>query len=636
MRHWFEGLSVHRKLVAVALGVSTVALLVALLGLTLFDVWRYRSRAGDDAATLASLIAENSAAAVTFGDEGAATETLATVRIRGAVTRACIFLPDGALLAAYARSPERTCASAPPVADGFFEVGARVPIVRNGRTWGSVYVERDFSGLPARIATSVGIALLMLLVSGGLALFLAGRLTRGISGPISRLAVEARRVGQDLDFTLPEIEAPADEVGDLVRAFGTMLTRVHETNAGLRHEIEERRRVEAEREDLLEREREASRKKDEFVATVSHELRTPLGAILAWTQILEARPPDERTLSKAVSTIARSAEAQARVIEDLVDVSRIASGKLHLQWSKVDLRTPIDAAVEVVRPAAAEKNVRIRVEEPPHACLVKGDDDRLRQVFGNLLSNAVKFSDPDGTVQVAIEDFGTSYEVTVRDEGAGIAADVLPYVFDRYRQADSSTTRRFGGLGLGLAIVKEVTELHGGSVAVASEGEGRGAAFRVRVPALIEPRREHVDTRGDRNDEQEGEVERLDGVDVLAVDDNPDALEALTIALRSLGAAVRAARSGPEAIEAWEASAPDIVLCDLAMPGMDGFGVLAELRRRADGGPRAVTAIAVSAHATLEHRERSREAGFVDHISKPYRMADMARAVNAALGVESS
>jgi signal transduction histidine kinase/CheY-like chemotaxis protein len=631
VRRWFEALSVHRKLVAVALTVSTVALLVALMGLTLFDVWRYRTRAAEDAATLASMIAETSAAAVTFLDDGAAAETLSTVRIRSEVRRACIFLPDGELLAAYARGPQPTCASAPPVANDFFGVGARVPIVRNGRTWGSVYVERDLSGLAGRIGMTASVAALMLLLSGALALFLAGRLTRGISGPISRLAVEARRVGQDLDFSFPEIQAPPDEVGDLVRAFRTMIARVHETNTGLRHEIEERRKVEAEREDLLEREREASRKKDEFVATVSHELRTPLGAILAWTQILEAGPPDERTLSKAVSTIARSAEAQARVIEDLVDVSRIASGKLHLQWGDVDLRTSIDAAVEVVRPAAAEKNVRIRVDEPDHDCPMKGDDDRLRQVFGNLLANAVKFSDEGGTVSVAVEDLGTSYEVTVRDEGVGIAADVLPYVFDRYRQADSSTTRRFGGLGLGLAIVKEVTELHGGSAAVESEGEGRGATFRVRLPALIGPRPE----RAAEAREGEGEVERLDGVEVLAVDDNPDALDALTIALGNLGAVVRTARSGPEALESWEADPPDIVLCDLAMPGMDGFDVLVELRYRGVRSSRPVTAIAVSAHATLEHRRRSREAGFVEHISKPYRVADVARAVNEALAVES-
>ena len=626
MKRRFAELSIHRKLVAVALLITTTSLVLALLGLTVFDVWRFRSRAGDDATALAGILAENSAAAVTFLDQAAAEETLSTVRVRQSVMRACIYLPDGALFARYERGPGLACADTLPMTEGFFVAAASHPIVRNGRMWGTVYVERDFTGLGERIVITAGTTALMLAVSALLAFLLAQRLTRGISDPIVLLAAEARRVGEDLDLTVGDLPAPQDEVGDLVRAFKTMMIRVREANAGLRREIEERRKIEAEREALLERERDASRKKDEFVATVSHELRTPLGAILAWTQILEAAQPDQGTLDKAVSSIARSAEAQARVIEDLVDVSRIATGKLHLQWATVDVREPIETAVDTLRPAAEEKGIRIYVEMPARPCFVKGDEDRLQQVVGNLLSNAVKFSDTGGRITVTARDLGTTYEVEVMDEGTGIGPDMLPHVFDRYRQADSSTTRRFGGLGLGLAIVKEVTELHGGSVSVESDGPGRGATFRVRLPALIGPRQQHTD-----NGASETGTERLDGVEVLAVDDNAEALDVLATALRGLGAVVRTASSGPAALVSWEIEPPDVVLCDLAMPGMDGFQVLEEIRRRGDRSSRRTAAIAVSAHATVEHRRRSVAAGFAQHVAKPYRIRDLVRAVHEVL-----
>jgi CheY-like chemotaxis protein len=384
--------------------------------------------------------------------------------------------------------------------------------------------------------------------------------------------------------------------------------------------------VEAEREALLARERETSRLKDEFVATVSHELRTPLGAILGWTQVLETTGLDQKMIGKAVSAIARSAEAQARVIEDLVDVSRIAAGKLHLRWEAVDFRAPVEASVEVVRASAQSRGIRIDTELPPRPCMVKGDPDRLRQVVGNLLSNAVKFSHDGGRISVVTRDLGNAYELEVSDEGIGIAPDVMPHIFDRYRQADSSTTRRHAGLGLGLAIVKEVTELHGGSVTVTSDGDDHGATFCMRLPAMMgavlaPPAEEPSPTA----------VERLDGVRILAVDDNPDALDILSTALRAVGAEVHVAASGPEALEAWERETPDIVLCDLAMPGMDGFTVLEKIREQAVHGGRPPAAIAVSAHATLEHKRRSRAAGFAEHIAKPYRISDLVKAVNDAL-----
>jgi CheY-like chemotaxis protein/nitrogen-specific signal transduction histidine kinase len=395
---------------------------------------------------------------------------------------------------------------------------------------------------------------------------------------------------------------------------------------GLRREIDQRKVIEAEREALLEREREASRRKDEFVANVSHELRTPLGAILGWIQVMKATRLDAATLDKAVEAITRSAEAQARVIEDLVDVTRISTGKLELSIEVVDVRVPVRAAVELARPVAEGRGLRIETDLPAHPVFVKGDSDRLQQVIGNLLSNALKFTDAGGCVAVSIRATRDVCDLLVSDEGIGIDATFLPHIFERYQQANSSTSRRFEGLGLGLAIVKEVTELHGGTVSAESDGVGRGATFRVRLPRHTVAGSTQLPSAPARP-----ALERLDGVEIVVVDDNPDALDILAAAFETVGASVRTASSAAAALEAWEMRPPDILLCDLAMPGTDGFDVLAAVRRRDALAGRHTPAIAVTAHATAEHRRRSAEAGFVAHVNKPYRIAELIRAVREAL-----
>ena len=627
MRRWFDRLPVHRKLVAMALVVSTAAVLAAATGLTLFDVWRYRAAAADDAGTLARIIAENTAAAVTFGDPSAAQETLSTVRVRPVVTRACIYLDDGELFASYERSPEFRCPRAEPTAqENFGRVGTSAPIERNTRRWGSVYVERDLTDLDRRIALTAFAAVPMILMAGLLAFLLAQRLTRTISQPIAELADTATRVGRDLQYTVPEIPTPQDEIGDLVRAFQKMIARVREANEGLVREIDERKRIEAEREMLLVRERQANRLKDEFLAAVSHELRTPLNAILGWVQILASTRPSEQTTAKAIASIARNAQAQTRVIEDLVDVARIVTGKLQLRFEAVDLRAAIEAAVEVLGPPAHAKNIHLAVQAPDHHCLVNGDRDRLQQIIWNLLSNAIKFSGSGARVTVAARDLGASYEVEVSDRGIGIAPDFLPFVFERFRQADGSMTREQGGLGLGLAIVKELTEMHGGSVEAASSGIGQGASFFVRIPALIGATAAIATPPAAAADRH-----ALAGVRVLVVDDNDDALDVTAVALEGAGAVVRTARSGSAAIDEWSHEPADVLLCDLAMPKMDGFDVLRTIRERDVVTGRRTPAIAVSAHATDEHRQRSKAAGFDDHLTKPYRTDDLVRTVVEAL-----
>jgi signal transduction histidine kinase len=273
-----------------------------------------------------------------------------------------------------------------------------------------------------------------------------------------------------------------DELGELGRAFRAMVDQLLLANEALRREVDERKRVEAEREQLLIRERHASRLKDEFLAAVSHELRTPLNVVLGWVQILDETTPDSRTANQALAAISRNVKAQARVIEDLVDVSRLVTGKMHLEFATVDLRRILESALEVVGPGVSAKSIHLRLECADARYEVRGDRDRLQQIFWNVLANAVKFTPAHGRITVTLVTDGPSYLMTVSDTGSGIAPSFLPHVFERFRQADQSPTRTHGGLGLGLSIVKELVELHGGTVTAASDGIGCGASFSIRLP----------------------------------------------------------------------------------------------------------------------------------------------------------
>ncbi len=608
MRGWYSGLPLHRKLVLMALAVTTVALTLAVTGLIVADAWRHRATATEDTRLLAAVIAENTAAAVLFYDVDDARQTLATVAVRESVRRACLYLPSGELFASFARDPDRDCAPAPPRESTWMTIAGSAPIVRNGETIGVVTVERELTELWTSVTVGCAAGVLMLLLAGLVALPIADRLNRRISEPIVQLAAAARATSGDAPrWTAPPIMTELAEISELVRAFSDMLARVGEANDALR-------RKETERAELLEREREASRLKDEFLAAVSHELRTPLSTIANWAQVLGVRATDPELTARGIASIARSAEAQARVIEDLVDVSRIVAGKLTLRDEVVDLREAVDRAIENTRPAAAAKRIEMVFERPGHACLVRGDRDRLQQVFSNLAGNAVKFTPAGGTVRLALTEAGGGYEVDVTDSGIGIDAEFLPHVFDRFRQADGSLTRHHGGLGLGLAIVREITVLHGGTVSAHSDGRDRGASFRVRLPAW---RESLPDGPVVSSDPGPGTARALAGVRVLAVDDNPDALEVLRQVLHAAGADVVTAESGLAALASSSVVRPDVLLCDLSMPGMDGHEVLRRVRQQHAGG---VPAIALSAHATAEHRRRSREAGFEHHVAKPYRI----------------
>ena len=375
----------------------------------------------------------------------------------------------------------------------------------------------------------------------------------------------------------------------------------------------------------------ANRSKDEFLATLSHELRTPLNAILGWAVMLGRSQLDEPARARAIAAIERNARAQSQLIEDLLDISRIVTGKLHLDVRPVNLAAVVEAAIDAVRPSAEGKRLRLTASLVPVA--LTGDPHRLQQVTWNLLSNAVKFTPPGGAVDVRIEPRGDAVDLVVQDTGRGIAADVLPHVFDRFKQADSSATRRHGGLGLGLSLVKHVVELHGGSVTASSPGLDRGATFTVTLPvAPLSERAPADEDVGARVETGEADTVSLAGVGVLVVDDDAETLELFAAALARRGAEVRTAGRVADALAAFVERPPDVLVSDIAMPGDDGYALIRKVRAlpAAEGG--RVPAVAVTAHGSLEDRLRALAAGFQVHLVKPLDPAELALTVASLAG----
>ncbi len=425
MTRWFSRLPIHQKLVALALVVTAAALLLSTTSLVVLDLLRYRETTVDDTAALAQVIAENTAAAVMFESPEDAATSLSTIRVRSTVRRACLYLPDGSLFASFQRTTEFACPALQPTDTPWRVVAASAPINRNDLTLGYVYVERELAEIGTRIVVAILTGLGMLILAGTVALFLAHRLHSSVSTPIAQLASLARTLQPDSKaVSLPAIAGGEDEVGDLVRAFTEMVRRVHDASARLIESNELLQRQQAERELLLAREREANRLKDEFLASVSHELRTPLNAIVGWVHVLSTTPGNEQITSRAVASIARNARAQTRVIEDLVDVSRIVAGKLNLHFDAVDLRDVVDDAIEATRPAAHAKGIQLTVNVSDGDHQVNGDRDRLQQIVWNLLSNAIKFTPANGSVSVSMKTEDSMCELSVTDTGAGIAGDV--------------------------------------------------------------------------------------------------------------------------------------------------------------------------------------------------------------------
>jgi signal transduction histidine kinase/ActR/RegA family two-component response regulator len=386
--------------------------------------------------------------------------------------------------------------------------------------------------------------------------------------------------------------------------------------------------------DLLERLREADRQKDAFLATISHELRTPLNAILGWTRMLRGGALDAAQRERAIETIERNASAQTTIIEDILDVSRIIAGKVRLEMHPVDLRHVVLEAVESVLPAARARAIALETSGAADAIPVMGDAARLQQIAWNLLSNAVKFTPKGGRVDVDVREVNGEALVRVTDTGRGIEPAFLPHLFERFRQADSSTTRKYGGLGLGLAIVRHLVELHGGLVRAESGGEGQGAMFEVRLPAGARAA-EGVELQiecGWAEEALRTGMPSLAGVHVLVVDDNLDAIELTRMLLASFGAEVRVANSAEDALAEVRAWRPDVLVSDIAMPGRDGFWLVEQVRLLAGGEGGGTPAVALTAFADRDDQSRALLAGFQRHLRKPVSPGELAVTVATLAG----
>jgi signal transduction histidine kinase/ActR/RegA family two-component response regulator len=400
---------------------------------------------------------------------------------------------------------------------------------------------------------------------------------------------------------------------------------------------EEARRSADERARLLDAERVAraeieriSLMKDEFLATLSHELRTPLNAVLGWAEILLSRNKDESETRRALETIARNARAQAQLIEDLLDMHQIVSGRIRLDLQRFELAPTVEAALDSVRPSADARAIVLRRTIDPDAGPLFGDPGRLQQVVWNLLTNAVKFTPKGGVIDVVVQRVKSHVEITVQDSGMGISPEFLPHLFERFRQADSSTTRKYGGLGLGLSIVKQLVELHGGSVKAESAGVGQGATFVIHLPvrAVGEPGapREHP-TRG-------GPPARvpeisLEGIKVLVVDDEPDARELVRFALADAAAEVVTAGSADEGLAMVRLHRPDVIVSDIGMPERDGYQFIQDVRGLASGEGGRTPAIALTAFARSDDRIRAMLAGYQVHVSKPIEPQELVAAIKS-------
>ena len=368
--------------------------------------------------------------------------------------------------------------------------------------------------------------------------------------------------------------------------------------------------------------REANRLKDDFLATLSHELRTPLNAIVGWAHVLRTPNLDPAVTGRAVESIQRNAEAQTRLIADILDVSRIVTGKLRIESRRVELARVVEAAVETVRPSAVARQVTLEVTSEADAA-VQGDPSRLQQIAWNLLTNAVKFTSAGGTVRVVVRRHASNVQLVVEDTGIGIDPAFMPFVFDRFRQADASMTRTVSGLGLGLALVNDLVQMHGGTVRAESAGIGQGARFTVSLPEAPAgtPELAAAPAAPPAAEPPAGPAPPsgpiLAGIQVLLVDDDVDFLESLAVALQGRGALVTRADSAGAALAAIDEVLPDVVVSDLGMPEEDGYGLIRDLRARPAGRGGAVPAIALTAYVADHDRDRSLAAGFQLHLGKP-------------------
>ena len=451
----------------------------------------------------------------------------------------------------------------------------------------------------------------------------------GLQGAFGFPILLGNEVWGAIEFFSPEIREPDEELLKLVAGVGGQIGQFNQ-----------RKRAEEELAELFKRERaaradaeKANRLKDEFLATLSHELRTPLNAVIGWSRMLGSGRLDGEGSKHALEVIERNAWAQKQIIEDILDVSRVITGKLQLNLSPVDLVSVVDAALDAVRPAMEAKEIVIETLIDASLRLVSADADRLQQVIWNILSNAAKFTPNGGRVEISVSQTITHVHIQVKESGPGIEPEFLPYVFERFRQADGSTTRKHGGLGLGLAIVRHLVELHGGTIASENRDDGNGAIFTVRLPLPSgELRPETLAGAGSAFKETQSEQISLEGLQILVVDDETDALDLITVELAQHGAKVTAVTDAEEALKALRQRQFDLLISDIGMPKIDGYDLIRQIRKQETGKDTRIPAVALTAHARIQDRMQAIVAGYSTHIAKPVDATELVTIVASLAG----
>jgi signal transduction histidine kinase/CheY-like chemotaxis protein len=625
MRGTFARLPIRHKLVITMMITTGAMLLIAAVGYLVSDYYRTRSELRRELDAQAQLVLQATQEALVFQQPNPARETLEGLAVNPHLRVACLYDAQGRLFVEFKPVPAAAACTPTTSGEGYRFTRNRLELTRlghaEGKPFGTILLRTDLATLAARLRDQAIVVTILLLITIGVAILMSARVQAVVSDPVIELARTAADVSARGDYSIRARRRTDDELGLLADAFNGMLERIQlrerelsAANEDLRREVAERRRAEQERAEMLVREREANRLKDEFLATLSHELRTPLNAILGWTKLMRARAVPQASFDKALEKVERNAHAQTRLVEDLLEISRITTGKVTIEPRPFDLVALCKTAIDSIAPTAEARGVAMERRFASAALHTAGDPDRLQQVIWNLLSNAVKFTSAGGTVSVSLRRLDGTDELVVSDTGIGIDPAFLPHVFDTFRQADASSTRTHGGLGLGLSIVKRLVELHGGEVSAESAGVNAGSTFTVRLPVV------QADRSRQASDPIPAAVvpdARLAGMKILVVDDDRDTRELLTSVFEAAGAEVQATASAADALTAALDRPPDALVSDIAMPDQDGYGLLRQLL--ATLGTRAPRVrVAVSAFGGQADRERSVAAGFQRHVSKPF------------------
>nr|WP_052170730.1 hybrid sensor histidine kinase/response regulator [Massilia sp. JS1662] len=606
-----DGGTVRGKLILMAVSTTFVALLAASVAMLLFDLRAFQRYWTDDLMTQADIMARVTAPALTFNDEETARQNLAVLRVRPQILAAAIYTNDGTRFATYAAGPNQPI-PAHPAPSGYRIEGGEVAvfrnIVENGEMVGTVYLRSRY-GLVDRLfsyGAILGAVMLGALLIAGL---VASRLQAAITRPLAAVTNVARQVMQRRDFTLRVPGNDSGEIGVLVAAFNDMLAEIgrrshalQEANATLEHEMQVRERAE-------EALRLADRRKDEFLATLAHELRNPLAPIRTGLDILRLRSGDAQATQRATDIMERQLRQMVRLVDDLLDVSRINTGKFTIKSGRVELKAVVNDALEVVRPYIELHGHELTIDLPDRPVFLNGDATRLAQILSNLLNNAAKYTNRGGRVGLRATVDDRTLTLVVSDTGIGIAPDMLDTVFEMFVQVDSTLERSVAGLGVGLSLARKLVELHGGTIEAHSAGLGHGSQFVVRLPIVVEP---ELPVKPTPMSFISAETYRI-----LLADDNVDFVNSIGALLTAMGHSVVITHNGADALAAAKRFCPDYAFLDIGLPQMSGYDLARGIR---DLSCCTMTVmVAVTGWGQEKDRQLAFEAGFDHHMVKPVR-----------------